>query len=320
VPNYAALENRKTELIRKALEGSVFIAPATAPAISSLTAYNATATAAKRVGTAAAVNIVTGGNLVLKIDALTPVTVALTAADAPSAVVTKINTALGATATAALNGSILEITSASTGAASQVAVVSGTGTVLSNLKLTVGSNAGSAAGISLANLPAGWDDLGWLTEDGAAFARDVSQDETTSYGSATPTRTDVTSDVTALTVVAQETKLLTIGLAPGADLAAAVPAANTGEVRIDKPSRPKGQHYRVLSVAVDLGDGGEIYLGRFLPRAKVSNFAEQAHNGGVVPWGVTLTGEEDSTLGYSESWLFGGPGWNYLLQQMGFAA
>jgi hypothetical protein len=177
------------------------------------------------------------------------------------------------------------------------------------------------AHIELAELPTDWDDLGYLTNDGAAFARDVASSEVTSWGSVTPTRTDITSDTTTLTVTAQETKLLTIGMATGADLANIVPDAQTGEVRIAKPSRPKSKHYRALSLAVDQGDAGEIYIARFLPRAKVSSYAEQAFGGGDDPitWGVTMTGEVDSDLGYSEQWLFGGPGWNAILADMGFA-
>lgn len=176
--------------------------------------------------------------------------------------------------------------------------------------------------IELAALPTDWDDLGWLSSDGAQFAREVGQSEVTSWGSVTPTRTDVTSDSSTLTVVAQETKLLTIGLATGADLSAVTPDATTGEVSIEKPGRPKASHYRALSLAVDLADGGEVYIARFLPRAKVTNYAEQSFGGGDEPisWGVTLTGEEDSDLGYSERWIFGGAGWQALLTDMGFAA
>lgn len=176
------------------------------------------------------------------------------------------------------------------------------------------------ASIDLTPLPIDWDDLGYLSGDGAAFSRDVSTSEVSSWGSVTPTRTDVVSDTSTLTVTAQETKLLTIGLATGADLANIVPDANTGEVRIAKPSRPKSKHYRVLSLAVDEGEGGEIYIARFLPRAKVSSYAEQSFGSGDDPvtWGVTLTGEVDDDLGYSEEWLFGGAGWNALLVQMGF--
>ena len=71
-------------------------------------------------------------------------------------------------------------------------------------------------------LPADWDDLGWLTSDGARFSRDVSNSDVTSWGSVSPTRTDITSDTSTLSVTCQETKLLTIGLSTGADLAAIV--------------------------------------------------------------------------------------------------
>lgn len=220
MPSYDALKNKQAELIRKALDGSAFIAPVTAAAIGNLTTFTA----------------------------------------------------------------------------------------------------GPPAVISLTPLPPSYDDLGYLTSDGAAFARDVSTSEVTSWGSVTPTRTDVTGDSTSLTVVAQETKLLTIGLATGADLASIVPAPDTGEVSIAKPARPKSKHYRVLSLAVDEGAGGEIYIARFLPRAKVSSYAEQSFGGGDEPisWGVTLIGEVDDDLGYSERWLFGGPGWNAQLADMGF--
>lgn len=167
-------------------------------------------------------------------------------------------------------------------------------------------------------LPTGYDDLGWLTSDGARFSRDVSNSEVTSWGSVSPTRTDIVSDTSTLSVTAQETKLLTIGLATGADLTAIKAHAVTGEVGLSKPIRPKSQSYRVLSVAVDNGDFGEIYIARFLPRGKVTGFSEQTFAGGDEPitWGVTFTGEEDSTLGYSERWLFAGPGWKGILASM----
>lgn len=218
--NYEALKNKQTELIRKALDGSVFVADVTADAIAALTTYTA----------------------------------------------------------------------------------------------------GPPVVIDLTPLPLDYDDLGWLTADGAQFSRDVATSEVTSWGSVSPTRTDVTSDTTTMTVTAQETKLLTIGMATGADLSAVEAAFQTGEVSIAKPARPKSKHYRVLSLAVDQGDAGEIYVARFLPRAKVTGYAEQAFSGGDDPilWGVTFTGEEDSDLGYSERWIFGGAGWNALVTDMGF--
>ena len=226
MPNYEALKNKQTELIRKSLDGSAFLANVTADAIANLTQYTA-------------------------------------ASAGPPAV---------------------------------------------------------PESIDLAPLPTGYDDLGWLTNDGMQFSRDVSSSEVTSFGSVSPTRTDITADTTTLTVTAQETKLLTIGLATGADLSATEAAFQTGEVSVAKPVRPKSKHYRVLTLAVDQGDAGEIYVARFLPRAKVTSYAEQSFGGGDDPitWGVTFTGEEDSDLGYSERWIFGGAGWNALVADMGF--
>jgi hypothetical protein len=205
VANYEALKNKQTELIRKALDGSVFIGDVTVPAITSLTQFNAAATKAKVVGSADAVNIVTGGNLILKIDGA-QYGVVLATADTPAQVVTKINTAVGSAATASLVSSDLQIESNSAGVSSSVQVVAGTGSVLANLSLTAGQlGLGSGAGVDLAPLPSGMDDLGWLTSDGAQFSRDVSASEVTSWGSVTPTRTDITSDSTTMTVTAQET-------------------------------------------------------------------------------------------------------------------
>lgn len=219
MPNYAALKNKQAELIRKATDGSVFLAPGTAVAIETLTQFTA----------------------------------------------------------------------------------------------------GTPGTVDLAPLPVDFDDLGWLTNDGAQFSRDVSTSDITSWGSVSPTRSDVTADTSTLTVVAQETKLTTIGLATGADLSAIEAAFETGEVKIAKPLRPSSRTYRVLSLAVDENDNGEIYLGRFLPRGKVTGYAPQNHGGGdsAIEWGVTFTGEPDGTLGFSEAWFFGGPGWLALLTQMG---
>lgn len=180
--------------------------------------------------------------------------------------------------------------------------------------LTTGATA------DLTVLDEAYDDLGWLSTDGAQFGRDVSSSDVTSWGSVGPTRSDITADTTTLTVTCHETKARTIALSTGVDLAALTPDEITGEVGIVKPARPTSKHYRVLSVAVDEGDAGEIYIGRFLPRAKPTSFAEQAFGGGDDPitWGVTLTGYEDSALGYTERWFFGGPGWRAQLVAMGF--
>lgn len=175
--------------------------------------------------------------------------------------------------------------------------------------------------IDLTTLPTEYDDLGWLTEDGAQFSRDVNTSDVTSWGSVTPTRSDITSDTSTMAVTCQETKLLTIGIATGTATTGVTPDVDSGEVGIAKPLSPTSRYYRVLSLAVDQATDGDVFIGRFFPRAKVTEYSEQSFSGGDDPitWGITFTGYPDSTLGYSEKWLFGGPGWQGLLTAMGFS-
>ena len=83
----------------------------------------------------------TGGNLVLKVNGVT-VTTALAAADTAAAAATKINTALGANGTASIVSSKLEVVTNNTAALPRtVEVVSAQGTILADLKLSVGQKA-----------------------------------------------------------------------------------------------------------------------------------------------------------------------------------
>jgi hypothetical protein len=174
----------------------------------------------------------------------------------------------------------------------------------------------------LATLPTGYSDLGWLSDDGAQFSRETDTSDVTSWGSTEPTRSDVTKDQTTLQVACQETKLVTIGLYLGVDTSTITADSTSGEVSIAKPSTPVARHYRVLSIAVDETDDGEVYVARFLPNAKVTAFDDQNQNSGDDPimWSVTFSSFTDPALGYSEKSFFGGPGWSALLTDMGFSS
>jgi hypothetical protein len=179
--------------------------------------------------------------------------------------------------------------------------------------LTTGSSS------DLVTLPTGWEDLGWTSTDGASFGRETETSDVNAFGAQEPVRSDITSDVITMEVTALETKLLTLGLYIGVDTSGIEAAAVTGEVRIAKPTRAANYHYRVLGLFVDEIEEGEIYLGRYMPRAKITDRAEQVYADGDDPvqFGFTFTGFEDSTAGTSHEWLFGGPGWKALLTKMG---
>lgn len=175
---------------------------------------------------------------------------------------------------------------------------------------------------ALQELPTGWGDLGLLTPDGMGFSREVSNSDIMAFGRQTPVRSDITNDSTTLNFVAIETNLKTIGMATGATIAPGARSATTGALMIRKPPRPTPKQYRVLAMAVDNTEDGEIIICRYLPKAKVTGFSDQSLGGtdNAIEWGATLTSQFDKELGFSEAWIFGGPGWNALLTKMGFTA
>lgn len=173
----------------------------------------------------------------------------------------------------------------------------------------------------LVALPTGYSDLGMLTNAGAQFTRAINTSDVESWQSKTASRSDVTSDSTTLQLAAQETKLATIGMYLGVDTAT-VSAGSNGVVRVNMPETAADRYYRVLSLAVDESDLGEIVVGRYMPNAKVTNFDSQSFAKGDDPilYPVTLTGYKDDTLGFSHSWFFGGAGWKARLVAMGLTA
>jgi len=185
----------------------------------------------------------------------------------------------------------------------------------------VASTLFDAATGDLSTLPLGYQDLGWTTDTGAVFARKVTSTDINGWGTNDPVRSDITGDNTTMAVVAEETKLLTIGLGANVDTSTLVPVGVNGVVAVPYPSSPVSRFYRVLAVAVDSGAGGEIILARFFPRAQVSGYDSQSYANGKDPiqTGLTFTAYQDSVLGYAQEQLYGGPGWLSLLSDMGMS-
>lgn len=178
--------------------------------------------------------------------------------------------------------------------------------------------AGPPATHDLVALPTGYNDLGFMTDAGAAFNTETTTSDVSSWQSASPTRSDTTAETSTLQVVAQETKLLTLGLYTGAAMGGIQAAATTGDVIIKKPQRPSSRFYRVFVLSRDENEFGEIFIGRYLPRAKVTGRGGQSHDksDNALQYDVTFTGFQDTEYGSAESFLFGGPGWLGLLEEM----
>lgn len=183
----------------------------------------------------------------------------------------------------------------------------------------------TGASATLAALPTGYRDGGLTTDDGISYARAVESDDVTSHGRTEPSISDKTSDTLTASVTFQEANATTISLYTGASVAEITAAtdATTGELWLPTPELPEDRYYRLLAIArdQDRGGAGDIYFGYFLPRVKVTDYAEQAWGKtGSVDWGVTLTAYFDDELGYSRVPFFGGPGWRATAALRGGAA
>lgn len=177
----------------------------------------------------------------------------------------------------------------------------------------------STASADLTTLPVGWVDIGLVTKDDAyTWSREVEMAETTSHGYVDPTRRDITSQVSSLAFTAQETKLKTLEVYHGLDLAAITSDATTGEWGFSQPLQAGTKYWRVLSIGRDGVGTGAIYIIRILPRAILSEPGEQQWSDETeLQYPMTLTATPDSTLGYSIRYVFAGPGWKSLITAMG---
>lgn len=321
--SYAALRDKKAELIRKARDGSVFLAPYSADGIADLT----TGTPTNEVQTVTITGTPTGGSFTLTFSGQT------TAAIAYNAIAGAVETALLALSNLASGdvtvtggpgpGTPYVATFGGNYAATDVPVMTAAGSFTGGTTPAVAvTTTTPGAAIELTPLPSGWEDLGWTSSDGVTFGRETEVSDVTSFGSVEPTRSDMTRDTITMQVVAQETKMLTLGLYTGASTDGLRADATTGEFVIQKPAVPGFRFYHVLGVFVDRDDlGREIYMARYMPRARITEYGEQVFSDGDDPIGysMTFTGFEDSTAGFSHAWMFGGSGFNALLSEMGIS-
>src|SRR5690606_36048944 len=109
-------------------------------------------------------------------------------------------------------------------------------------------------------------------EEGLNWSREVENSDTTSHGSQEPTRRDITSDVSGLVVIAQETKAQVLKMFNNIEDEAFEVLPN-GEVQFSRSTTPSTKHYRILAVGEDGSGDNKVYFGRFLPNASVTEYA-----------------------------------------------
>jgi hypothetical protein len=185
-------------------------------------------------------------------------------------------------------------------------------------------SSGSPGTPTLKPLVAGYTDVGLLDASGTVFSNEISTNDITSWGRVQPSRRDIITDVDSIHIIMQETKLQTIAAYAGVDTSLVdVADATTGEVGFNKSTSPVITYRKLFCLAVDNpGSSEEIYLARFYPRVALASKGDQGYvsdNTAGIVWDTTWTGFIDDTLGYACRYMFGGPGWQALLTEMGFS-
>ncbi|MFF2189239.1 phage tail protein [Streptomyces sp. NPDC058155] len=168
---------------------------------------------------------------------------------------------------------------------------------------------------ALAEIPTGYVALGFTTDDGLTFPTDLSMSDVTSSQSVEPTRSDIESEVLTGQYVPQETNPAAVSMYKGLPLTGAGALPALGEPwSMQRPAFPRSPFYRLLFIGLDYGDdGGEIYIVKHYPRARVTSKDDQQWARSTeTQWPVTVQAYKDPVLQTSEREWVDGPGWRAL--------
>jgi hypothetical protein len=152
----------------------------------------------------------------------------------------------------------------------------------SDLPATVPTDATTA-------LNAGFKSLGYVAESGLQEQAQIQSNDIEAYGSFSPIRTLITSEVRDFTVVGRETNLVSLAISSRQKLSA-VTAAGTGAVNITQgPARD------VLYAAVFHATDGVNIIRKVVPNVRLVNENPEAiAKAANIEWGFTLRAYPDS--------------------------
>lgn len=182
--------------------------------------------------------------------------------------------------------------------------------------ITTGSSA------DILTLPAGYTDVGMVDKKNApTWASKVTSQTVMSWGDVYAARRDITAVDGSLKFTMLETNRTSLQLYLGQDLTTTPIDPTTKELVVYQAARPQPIPYRVLGIFQDGSGSNAIYVGRFYPRAFVTDIGDQKwdDDADALVYDVTLTPENDATLGTPVVHYYAGPGWQSLLSQAGFS-
>lgn len=179
----------------------------------------------------------------------------------------------------------------------------------------------------LAALPAGYVQLGRLTEEGATFARETEVSEIFGHGSVDPARSDIRRAVKRTSFTLLEVRKKGLELAQGVsslgETVSKIPATTGNQqVKWDEPAAPAYPYLRMIVIAQDITNTGEIYIARHALRCKVTEVGDEAWSDQdqAMTTPLTFTFYNDLTAGTPLRHFRGGPGYAEIITDEGFTA
>ncbi|HEX5119853.1 MAG TPA: fibronectin type III domain-containing protein [Pseudonocardiaceae bacterium] len=158
----------------------------------------------------------------------------------------------------------------------------------------------------------GFQDVGFLDENGVSFDPTYSTADTTAWQTRQPLRTDVTADTEQAAIVALQSTPLTDALYNNVPLSTVSPLGTPGYSMI-KPKTPGIVYRSVLFLGVDGSAGDYIFLAVLYPKALMVKPDKQdwvAKTELQVP--ITFQAYPDSASGFTIKRWRDGPGWRAL--------
>jgi|HubBroStandDraft_6_1064221.scaffolds.fasta_scaffold136457_2 hypothetical protein len=161
------------------------------------------------------------------------------------------------------------------------------------------------------NVLTGFNSLGFFDDTGAVISEKIAVQDVMAWGKTIPVRTDITSDITTVKVVALETNLYTLAAFFRVPTSALVPNVTTGELVVTKNISPTVNNQRVLILSQDGIAGSEFWFAQLLPMAAVTAIGNRSYNSAkqTITYDMTLTAYEDPVAGFDVQEFFAGPGW-----------
>lgn len=168
-------------------------------------------------------------------------------------------------------------------------------------------------------LPAEYESVGRLSEDGLSFSTEMEVQEVRGWGSTSVLRRDIQSTDASLTFSMLESRRVAYEVHMGLDLSNVEMSAD-GEWKVTRPGQPSTKYWRAVAIGAD-GDGAQrFYMAKVFGRVSLTETDDetfQSSDEAPRMFQVTLGADEDDEAGGPYTEFLFGPGALAAAERMG---